>query len=62
MINKNVTDNVGVNVGVKTNVDQKIIDEIRLNGRTTVEEMSLKFGVTKRTIERHLAELKKTIE
>lgn len=53
------SDNVGVNVGVKTNLDQKIIDEIRLNGRTTAEEMSLKFGVTKRTIERHLAELKK---
>ena len=35
------------------------MDEIRLNGRTTAEEMSLKFWVTKRTIERHLAELKK---
>ena len=51
--------NVGANVGLSSDLDNKIINEIHLNFKATAQLLGLKFGVSKRTIERHLAKLKK---
>ena len=56
-------ENVGVNVGVKLNKTQrKILEIIKENPNTTIEEMAQCVCVEKRTIERNIKTLKeKTI-
>ena len=56
---KGFSDDVGVNVGVNENIDQLIISEIRSGSNLKAEAMANKYDVSTRTIERHLAKLKK---
>ena len=56
--NKNVGMNVGLNVGLNK-TERKILSLLIENANSTAEFLSAQIGVTKRTIERTLAELQK---
>lgn len=57
---KNVGVNVGVNVGIKlTKTEQRILELLSENKEISAEEMAAALHVTRRTVERHLASLKK---
>ncbi len=60
--NKNVGMNVGMNVGLNVGLnktERKILSLLIENANSTAEFLSAQIGVTKRTIERTLAELQK---
>ena len=55
---KNVGVNVGLNVGLNK-TERKVLSLLIENANSTAEFLSAQIGVTKRTIERTLAELQK---
>ena len=58
MSKKNVGINVGTNVGINK-TEKAVLGILIINSEKTAEEMAVEVGVTKRTIERALVNLKK---
>ena len=52
--------NVGLDVGLDVGIANKILELVVANPKITIAEMAERLGVTKRTIEREVKQLRET--